>query len=111
MLSTLPDEIEKRAAAFLKRLTSVIGESAELRVGSDPGRSAVGGGAAPDTDLRTTLITLSHTQENEDHIEQKLRSGVPPVIARIEGGRVVVDLRTVAESEEEDLIEAISKLV
>ena len=110
MLSISAEELEKRATAFVKRVVSRIGDNADLRVGLRPGISAVGGGAAPDSELRTTLITLSHTQLSEGSLEERLRAAAIPVIARIEEGLVVLDLRTVAENEEEELLEAISKL-
>jgi L-seryl-tRNA(Ser) seleniumtransferase len=110
MLSTSADELEKRSTTLLKRLNAAIGEKATLKADIQTGRSAVGGGAAPDWDIRTTLISLSHSQLSEAELEGRLRSATTPVIARIEDGRVVIDLRTVAESEEEELLETISKL-
>lgn len=110
MLSISTDELEKRSKTFLKRLNAAIGEKATLKADIQTGRSAVGGGAAPDSDIRTTLISLSHSQLSEAELEERLRSTATPVIARIEDGRVLIDLRTVAESEEEELLEAISKL-
>ncbi len=107
MLSMSTDELEKRSAAFLKRVNAAVGEKAELKADLQTGRSAVGGGAAPDSDIRTTLISLSHSQMSEAELEERLRSAATPVIARIEDGRVLIDLRTVAEGEEEELFRAI----
>ncbi len=39
--------------------------------------------------------------------EAALRNHVPPVVARISEGRLLIDLRTVFEHEEQDLIEAL----
>jgi len=51
--------------------------------------------------------------EPEDVIaaEKRLRSGDPPVIARIEDDRILVDLRTVFAEEEEELRRALEGLV
>ena len=56
-------------------------------------------GATPDQALPTFLVAIS-----SDHVttlERELRSGTPPVIARIEEGRLMLDLRTVAVGDEE----------
>ncbi len=43
-------------------------------------------------------------------IEKKLRANDPPIIARIENDRVVIDLRTVFEEEEAALVNALRAL-
>lgn len=85
----------ERLAARLQPLTTVV----------RPGESAVGGGATPDRHLPTWVIELI-TPEAEA-IERRLRRAPVPVIARIERDHVIVDLRTVDASEEEDLLAAL----
>jgi L-seryl-tRNA(Ser) seleniumtransferase len=41
------------------------------------------------------------------HVESGLRSYDPPVVARIEKDRVLLDLRTVPEDQEDDLVAAV----
>jgi L-seryl-tRNA(Ser) seleniumtransferase len=43
-------------------------------------------------------------------MERKLRGGDPPVIARIQDDRLVLDLRTVLREEEDTLASALQKL-
>jgi L-seryl-tRNA(Ser) seleniumtransferase len=62
-----------------------------------PGFSTVGGGAFPGAELPTTLVTLEPA--SCDALLAALRAHDPPVIARVEAGRVVLDPRTVAEDE------------
>jgi L-seryl-tRNA(Ser) seleniumtransferase len=45
--------------------------------------------------------------EHVGALERRLREGDPPVVARIENGRLLIDLRTVFESEENALARAI----
>ncbi len=59
------------------------------------GRSTVGGGSLPEETLPTRLVALS--VDSPDAFLAKLRSGDPPVVARIEDERVVFDLRTVLD--------------
>ncbi len=110
MLSSTPEQIEKRASAFLDRLNALMGPNTLLKATLRGGRSAVGGGAAPDSDIFTTTVALSHSQMSEDEFEKLLRDAATPVIARLEGGEVLIDLRTVAEEEEGELLEAIARL-
>ena len=66
--------------------------------------SAVGGGSAPGVTLPTVLLSLARDTESPDALEQWLRSLDPPVIARIEHDRVVLDLRTVLPDQDTVLI-------
>lgn len=50
---------------------------------------------------------LRHAKLSADAIETALRRHTTPVIARILDDAVLIDLRTVAESEEEELLNAI----
>jgi len=71
------------------------------------GSSVIGGGSTPEQALATWLIAIEC--RHVAALEQKLRAGDPPVVARIEDGRLLVDLRTVAPEEEPALVEALRK--
>jgi hypothetical protein len=59
------------------------------------GESLIGGGAAPSASLATCLLALSSEHFTADQLATKLRENDPPIIARVEDGRVLLDLRTV----------------
>ncbi len=107
MLAATPDEIRKRVRAFGRRLRSRL-ESSALQFEIVEGQSAIGGGSAPTTHPQTTLIALTHAKLSAATLEESLRQARPPVIARIADGRVVLDLRTVAEAEEPELLGALA---
>jgi len=65
------------------------------------GQSVAGGGSTPDQSLPTWLLALPG---DAVEMEGSLRAGSPPVIARIENDRLVLDLRTVLEAEEPELV-------
>ena len=90
MLHMSSDDIEARVQALAQ---SCAGHG--WRVAMMSGASAVGGGSAPGLQLPTVLLTLARDGESPDATERYLRSLDPPVIARIEHDRVVLDLRTV----------------
>ncbi|MGJ5813240.1 L-seryl-tRNA(Sec) selenium transferase [Paludibaculum fermentans] len=71
-----------------------------------PGHSLLGGGSTPEQVLPTWLVALPGQAAE---LERKLRGGEPAVIARIEGDRLLLDLRTVRPEEEAELAEAIRK--
>jgi len=96
------EAIEVRATEIAERLLGA-GWSVTLVTGS----SAIGGGSAPGIELPTVLLAISHATLTASALEERLRALEPPVIARVEGGRVILDLRTVLEHQDETLAEAL----
>jgi len=96
MLHASAEAIELRAQALADKLVSSGWQVAMLT-----GSSAVGGGSAPGLGLPTVLLSISRGEESPNATEQWLRTLDPPVIARIEHERVVLDLRTVLPGQDE----------
>jgi L-seryl-tRNA(Ser) seleniumtransferase len=94
MIRQSADEIRTRAERLLSDLPSL---GAQII----PGRSVIGGGATPDQSLPTWLIAFD--SPNPSETERALRSGDPPILARIENEKLLFDLRTVFPEEEEIL--------
>jgi L-seryl-tRNA(Ser) seleniumtransferase len=63
--------------------------------------AAVGGGGAPDVRLPSVAVSLP-----ESYVAP-LRTGTPAVVGRLEGGRCLLDLRTVAPSDDAKLLDAV----
>jgi L-seryl-tRNA(Ser) seleniumtransferase len=103
MIATPLEEIEQRARRWHRSLRQA-GVKAEIA----DGESTVGGGSLPGETLPTKLVTL--TTAHPDQLVTALRAANPPVIARIEEDRLVLDPRTVLAEEEPKLLEAIKKL-
>jgi L-seryl-tRNA(Ser) seleniumtransferase len=74
------------------------------------GVSTIGGGSAPGSALKTRLLALTHRGANARELEERLRSSNPPVIARIQDDRVVLDLRTVDPGQDSVLVEMLAAL-
>src|SRR5262249_44468280 len=106
MLSTNRDHLARRTGLFVDKL----GKSPDLTVEIVDGRSAVGGGAAPDFQPETVLLALTHKKKTTGRLEHNLRNSTPPVIARIVDDKVLLDLRTVSENEEGDLLNILSTI-
>ena len=66
---------------------------------------AVGGGAFPTAKLASWAIA---PVGDATTIERALRGGAVPVIARVNEGRVLIDLRTIAPEDDDLLVRAIA---
>jgi L-seryl-tRNA(Ser) seleniumtransferase len=106
MLTMEAGEIETRA----KRLIAGFDGQEAVRLELVAGLSAVGGGTAPGVELPTILIAISHRSLSPAEVARFLRWWPTPIIARIVEDRAVADLRTVAESDEAVLIDALDAL-
>jgi L-seryl-tRNA(Ser) seleniumtransferase len=103
MLHAPADEIAQRASKLMTRVSLQCRLPCRLL----EGHSVVGGGSAPLVELPTVLIAVAG---NASEFDLRLRTWEPPVVARILDGELVVDLRTVAASEEDDLVAALCSL-
>jgi L-seryl-tRNA(Ser) seleniumtransferase len=99
------EEIGKRAEAVAKRLQSSI-----LSVEVLDGESVIGGGAAPSAVLPTRLLAITCKGISVDELSTRLRASDPPVIARVEEGRVLLDLRTVFPEQDEIVVKALKQV-
>jgi L-seryl-tRNA(Ser) seleniumtransferase len=101
MIALTRDELEARAAALAPVL-----RDAGFTVNLVEGFSTIGGGSAPGSKLPTVLVAISRPDVSADALESRLRRLDPPVIARIENDRVVLDLRTVLEHQDALLLDS-----
>lgn len=100
MLAARQEELERRARRWQRALHRA-GIAAEVISGS----STIGGGSLPGEVLPTYLVALSTS--SPDRTAAALRKADPPVIARIEEDRVLLDPRTVLPEDERELITAV----
>ena len=105
MLSLTAAEIEQRARTVIEQVTPT-----ELNLALEPGESAVGGGTAPTSKLRSVLVALTHRRKSAAELEQQLRRSSPAVIARVAEEKVLLDLRTVFPEDFPALIAALKRL-
>ncbi|MGE5570671.1 MAG: L-seryl-tRNA(Sec) selenium transferase [Rhodospirillales bacterium] len=99
MIRESAEALRARAERFTARLQGV---KAEIVAGE----SVIGGGSTPEQSLPTWLIAIAAA--DVPGLERALRTGDPPVIARIEDNRLVLDLRTVFPEEEPALLSALA---
>lgn len=106
MLAMSKDQIRERAEKLIASIQSLRSPISDLKFEIVDGVSAVGGGAAPNVVLETALIAVSHARLSASRIEFALRNAKTPVITRIVDDRVIIDLRTVSEDDESEILKA-----
>jgi len=97
MLSASPAELERRA----RRLADQTGGEIMAGVGR------VGGGALPLLELAGPVVALDAGVRGADGLARALRHGDPPVLARIQHGRVLLDPRTLTDEEAAEVARAV----
>ena len=102
MLGASAESIAARARDWQRRLT----EHGAL-VDVLPGESTVGGGSLPGERLATTVVALTSPRRGAAELLRRLREHEPPVIGRIEQGRVLLDPRTVLPGEDDVVVGAV----
>jgi L-seryl-tRNA(Ser) seleniumtransferase len=102
MLGASSEAVRRRAESWKQRL-AVHGIDAELAAGE----SAVGGGSLPGQAVPTTVLVLAPGRMGAAELLRRLRGQEPPLIARIDQEKVLLDPRTVLPDEDDAVVDAI----
>ncbi|MCF8144396.1 MAG: L-seryl-tRNA(Sec) selenium transferase [Deltaproteobacteria bacterium] len=99
-------------AAKAERLYALVNSCGSDRFSIElaDGASKVGGGALPLQELKSRLLCLIPGTLSSHQMELWLRSYDPPVIARLERDRVMLDIRTIQEGDFKVVVGAIREL-
>ena len=99
--------IRLTAASIRARAEALLARTRGIRAEIVPGSSLAGGGATPQQSIPTWLIAI---ECDAVAAEAALRAADPPIIARIQDEKLVLDLRTVFPIEEDELAAALDAL-
>jgi L-seryl-tRNA(Ser) seleniumtransferase len=102
MMRLSPDAIRHRAGLVIEKLVN-----ADVRAVLKEDESVIGGGAAPGSALPTTLIAIESGKVSTAELASRLRLHRPPILARVEEERLLLDLRTVPPEQDAFLAEAL----
>ncbi|WP_432543571.1 L-seryl-tRNA(Sec) selenium transferase [Kineococcus sp. SYSU DK002] len=94
------DALRRRTEAVADRLRD---NGSDVRV--EPSAAVVGGGGAPGVDLPSWVLSLPA------ELAVPLRTGTRPVAGRVEGGRLLLDLRTVPDDADAQVAVAVADAV
>jgi L-seryl-tRNA(Ser) seleniumtransferase len=103
MLLEKPESVRRRAGKIAAKLKDM--KSIEIKIVEDSAFS--GGGALPEHELKTYAVAVRSKRLSASRLEERLRLGDPPVIARIKEDTLLLDARTVGDGE----IKALSECV
>ncbi len=95
MLLEPPEAVKKRAARIARLLKKSV--EADIKVIED--KAFAGGGSLPEVALKTYCVSIRSKKLSANSLEERLRKGDPPVIARIREDALLLDARTVDEKE------------
>jgi L-seryl-tRNA(Ser) seleniumtransferase len=107
MMRLSEDVLAQRANQIADRLRA---NCPNLLVEVVESRSVLGGGAAPGSTLPTRVLAVKSASHNPDELCAQLRQWETPIIARVEEGRVLLDLRTVEPEQEEAIVAALESV-
>jgi L-seryl-tRNA(Ser) seleniumtransferase len=105
MMHLSKGEIGQRAEVLAERI-----KFSKLSVEMVDGESVIGGGAAPSAVLPTRLLAITRDGFSADELSVRLRASDPPIIARVEEGRVLLDLRTVFPEQDAAVVNALREV-
>ncbi len=96
MLDADPARLRERAAALAARLAA-----AGLDAVAVDSTARIGGGGAPEFELPSAAVSLP------DRCAEPLRRAARPVVGHLDGGRTLLDLRSVLPEQDADLADAV----
>jgi L-seryl-tRNA(Ser) seleniumtransferase len=102
MMRVNAEDLQHRAEHIVRHLRM---SSPQVEIEVAETRSAIGGGSAPGATLPSWAVTVKIAGQSAEKILERLRKCETPIVARVEDGRVLLDLRTV-EAEQDGLITA-----
>ena len=81
-------------------LDEALAASSPLRGEIVESRAAFGGGTSPEKLFASRAIALRHAGIPADGLAASLRGGTPPIVARVENGAMLLDLRSIDPDED-----------
>jgi L-seryl-tRNA(Ser) seleniumtransferase len=100
------EQLAARAESMAGKLAEISGLSARV----EEGQSVIGGGSTPGHSLPARLVAVRHGMLSAEALETALRRNQPPVIARVERDLLLLDLRTVFDEQDAQIVLAFEKL-
>jgi len=101
MIFQEPTSLRRKAQALRRRLVRAGMPGFQFQV--FPSTSRVGGGALPEADMPTYCLAVTSDRFSETQLEQQLRKADPPIIARLEEKRLLLDVRTLLAKDMDDI--------
>jgi L-seryl-tRNA(Ser) seleniumtransferase len=101
--------VKKRALKLITQLQKENFDSLKFSIRED--FAAAGGGSLPTQQIPTVLVAVKNKNMPASKMEEKLRKLDVPIIVRVDKDEILLDLRTVAETEFAFIIEGLKQLI
>lgn len=106
MLTAAPEALSKKAKALAKKINAIEGVEAEaVSIASE-----AGGGSLPALELASFGVAVMVSTMPADALVTAMRSREPAIIGRIVEGRVILDVRTLMDSDTADIVKALAAI-
>jgi L-seryl-tRNA(Ser) seleniumtransferase len=92
------DALERRGEEIRAAVTGASGRPVSIEIVAT--FAVFGGGTSPEKRFDSRALAVAVEDLSADDLAAKLRSGTPPVVARVEEGKVLLDLRSVLPEED-----------
>lgn len=109
MLTRPLAEVERQARSLARRLRRRFLGRLQIRIW--PSESRVGGGSLPQLILPSRALSLEVPDLAPHHLEARLRQACPPIIARLEHQRLLLDIRTILPDDQPLLLTALESVL
>ncbi|HTU89735.1 MAG TPA: L-seryl-tRNA(Sec) selenium transferase [Gemmataceae bacterium] len=104
LLGTPLEELRQRAERLAEQLRSLAGMAS---VTATEDVAYAGGGSLPDQSMKSWVVEIEAASLSDAELARRLRLGSPAVMARLRGGKLLLDVRTIFVAQEGPLIEAV----
>jgi L-seryl-tRNA(Ser) seleniumtransferase len=102
-------EVKRRAQSLARRLRRRL--PLPTRVAILPTLARIGGGSLPQTELPSCALSLTNPAWPPHKLDAALRSANPPVVARLEHQKLLLDVRTILPEDESQLTSVLTRIL
>ena len=102
------NEIEDNAKKLFEKLND-LEDVAAIKI--EDTLSQIGGGSLPAERIKSKCVSITPKNMSTAMLEEKLRQGANPVVARISEDKLIIDMRTILDDEIEILSEKIKEIL
>jgi L-seryl-tRNA(Ser) seleniumtransferase len=108
MLGTSLVELRLRAESLAAKLNA-LGSALVAKMAEDS--TFVGGGSLPDQPMKTYVVELTVQNVSDHELAHRLRTGNPPLVGRLQEGKLLLDVRTILPGQEDAVVDAVRNSV
>ncbi|MCF8000397.1 MAG: L-seryl-tRNA(Sec) selenium transferase [Halanaerobiales bacterium] len=109
MLSQNIDLIKDKAVRLKEKLDNLQIESLDIEIEKDS--TKIGGGAFPLQDIPTYVVKIKTDKMELNELSYKLRMNKPPIFTRLYNENMFFDLRTIKETEIDQIVTALKNIL